>query len=84
MLRKTFITYEGVQLNPKHYEYLFYIMFNLFFYIQQNLNFGLNSSLSSITFSFVGELTELISSSGEGFELIEIRISIGTDFRIDA
>ena len=52
--------------------------------MQQNLNFGLNWSVSSITFSFADADTELISSSGEGFELIETRISIGTDFRIDA
>ena len=52
--------------------------------MQQNLNFGFCSSLSSITVSVVGEFTELISSSGEGFELIEILMSIGTDCRIDA
>ena len=53
-------------------------------HIQQNLNLGLISSLSSITFSVVGELAQVISSSGEGFELMEIRMSIGTDCRIDA
>ena len=52
--------------------------------MQQNLNFGLNLSLSSITCSVVGELTALISSSADGFELMETLISIGSDFRMDA
>ena len=52
--------------------------------MQQNLNFGLNSSFSSITCSVVGELTALISSSADGFELTETLISIGSDLRMDA
>ena len=52
--------------------------------MQQNLNLGLKSSFSCITWSVVGELTALISSSADGFELTETLISIGSDLRIDA
>ena len=52
--------------------------------MQQNLNFGLSSSESSITFPFVGALMQVISSSGEGFELIELLMSMDADGRIDA
>ena len=47
-------------------------------YIQQNLNFGLNSSLSSITSVVVDAVLDFNVSSGRGSELmLVLRISIG-------
>ena len=66
----------------KLFSFIYLKLNNTINYMQQNLNFGLNSSLSSIT--VVGELTVLISSSADGFELMETLISIGSDFRMDA
>ena len=53
--------------------------------MQQNLNFGLKSSSSSILLSLFSSDTWLISFSvGRGFELIETRSPSCCELRIDA